>query len=1275
MIHLRTRNKKKIAGLIDYKDLYIESELQSGEKTLCFSYPKKAPYYKDIVEECYITTKENEYVIKERNVQDEYTEFKCILNLEDIEGKPFFKFESKEQPIDKALALALAGTGWIVGNCDLKKKRTVRMANCSSLEIIKEIKKIYRCDIVFNTLTKTIDVFEHLGEDKGVYFIDSLNLKSLSIQGNSYEYFTRLIPVGKDDLKITDINDKKEYVENYQYSNKVKTAYWVDDRYTIKENLKEDAIAKLNEISKPFRSYSAAVFNLAKLNKKYKNILDYKLGDTITLISKEDRFKDKQRIVKTIEFPDEHEKDSVELANTTLYFEDIQTQFQEAADTVENITTDNGTVKGSTIDGIETKQIKDFHQEVVEATNIKAINAQIVNLEAHNVTISGQLAAVNAQIGNLAANVATIDKLTVTHTAQINNLVATSATITDLHAINALINVLEANVGRIDTLVNGNLSSENIQAGGITSDKLTIENGFIKNAMISDLDVSKINAGEISTNKFKIKSDDGGIEIVGATQQFKDKNNKVRIQMGKDAKGDFNFIIRGEDGTTTLIDHTGVKEKAIADDLIKSNMIAGNSVGEKQIDYSSFSEGFNKDTNTHTLKATKIKLNNQNQTLDVAFNQLKTQADENKTTTESNSTTIRVMQGQINTAINNTQIVKDGQIILLKDDYNRTSQTVNNMSSILGKHTTTINKHTGEITGVTARVNEVVRNLEGITTRVYSTETKLDNLQIGGRNLLVNSDFKEGLKYYSIKNASKNGTIEVVEFQGRKCLKFTNVGYWDVSKYLSSPNYKIPSGQKVTFSADIYLTSGEYISVDFNGVLDKGDNYIKVPSLNKWYRLSATSTIASSSDGSSGFSLYSWSREKTISGYMSLLKSEIGDKATDWSPSPKDIDDKIGILEARVHEAEVKVTSKAIIATVSSTFYSKNEADSRYAAQSQIEQLSNKITSKVDVNGVKSIIQQNSNDIMIGFNGINNRININPRSMDFTSSNGSRDMSLYGGQLCTFNSETNQFLGALGSIIAPNYNINGGGFILSKHCNHFLIGRDADWDDIFTNRSPKPTHYLDIDFEKYQIKLGLTLLTGDVNLRGNSLYDAQVGYIKDWFGFGWRLHSDGHQLMHAEGHRIVIDVPVSFNGNELQSPKLYTSAFYFPNGHQAFCQASNGANIMMNGLHWDFNGFNIVNARLEGCQMGYSLMATSPGRSVGADTASIETMLLQEDFSKYDELNNEVIVDMNEGFKSVYAKSKKLENENEQIKQEKENLIKELDMTKNALDNLLMGVS
>lgn len=353
---------------------------------------------------------------------------------------------------------------------------------------------------------------------------------------------------------------------------------------------------------------------------------------------------------------------------------------------------------------------------------LKAVNATIDNLLAENVTITGKLTAIEGEFGTLKANVGVIDKLTVTHTAQINELEANKASITQLEAVSAKIGTVEAEVGKIQTLVNGNLSSENIQAGGITSDKLTIANGFITNAMISNLDVSKINAGDISTNKFRIKSDDGGIEIVGATQQFKDKNNKVRVQIGRDKNNNFTFSLFDETGIGVLIDHTGIKEGAIADDLIISDMIASDAVGEKQINYSSFITGFNKDTNTNTIKSTKIMLNNQNQTLDVAFNQLKTQADGTKSLTESHSTTIGVMQGQITTAINNTQIVKDGQTILLKDDYNRTVQTVNSMNSTIGSHTTKINEHTGKITGVETRVNTVERDLDGITTRVSSTE-------------------------------------------------------------------------------------------------------------------------------------------------------------------------------------------------------------------------------------------------------------------------------------------------------------------------------------------------------------------------------------------------------------------------------------------------------------------------------------------------------------------------------------------------------------------------
>lgn len=932
MLNLSGKDKIKIAGLVDYKNLYIEKELASGDKTLAFLYPKTSKFYSDIEEECYITTKEDEFIVKEKNIQNDYTEFKCILNLEDLEGKPWERYASEEQTIDKALALALAGTGWIVGNCSLKKKRTVRATNVSSLDIIQEIRKTYRCDLVFNTLTKTIDVYERLGEDKGTYFIDSLNLKNLAIQGNSYNFFTRIIPIGKDNLRISSVNNGKDYLENYQYSNKVKTYYWIDERYTIVENLKEDAAAKLDEISKPYRAYVADIINLAKLNDKYKDILDFKLGDTVHLISKDNKFRDKQRIVKIIEHPDKHELDSVEIANTTLSFEEKQTQFEEAADTVNNITTDNGTIDGSTVDGIHTDQIYDFKAQVVQAVDLNVINAKITNLEAHNVNITGRLNSVEAHIGTLETNVATIDRLTVTHSASINDLQANKASITQLEVVNASIKVLEANVGKIETLVNGNLSSENIQAGGITSDKLTISNGFIKNAMIDSLDVSKINAGDISTNKFRIKSDNGNMIISDNTIQIRD-NSRVRVQIGKDASNDYNMYVWDSKGNL-MFDATGLKANGIKDKIIRNDMISDNAnIDGNKLDINSVVSSIN--NGSTTIKSSKVQLDGTNQTLDISFNSLKTEVQNieiggrnllvgdkfgvyasyntivssnsskiiklqwvtsytgntftlsnngykpkgthtisgflkvngeiptskyftglistygsnlqsnyydattgyfyitqdfqgnsiwiihapttrtagsveiveleklkfekgNKPTdwssapeeiegdiaglkeiTTTQSTNISIMQGQISTAINNTQIVKDGQTILLKDDYNRTVQTVDSMKSTIGSHTTQINQATGDITKVETRVNTVERNLNSITLKVSSNETNINTV-----NNLANNANNKALSAEQLAKAMSDSKMIHLDPNFRQ-------GYNNVSVYNNANNENV----------------------------------------------------------------------------------------------------------------------------------------------------------------------------------------------------------------------------------------------------------------------------------------------------------------------------------------------------------------------------------------------------------------------------------------------------------------------------------------------------
>lgn len=226
------------------------------------------------------------------------------------------------------------------------------------------------------------------------------------------------------------------------------------------------------------------------------------------------------------------------------------------------------------------------------------------------------------------------------------------------------------------------------------------------------------------------------------------------------------------------------------------------------------------------------------------------------------------------------------------------------------------------------------------------------------------------------------------------------------------------------------------------------------------------------------------------------------------------------------------------------------------------------------------------------------RVTLQPTNMkvliddkvEFTDSVGTRNLALYGGQLCAFNSLNNKFLGTTGAIIADKYGIFGSGFLLSKHCNHFLIGKDANWDDIYTNRAPQPNYPFDIDFVNHQIIMRYPLLIGEVNMRGNSLYDVNTGYIKDWYGFGWKSHEDGYPLLEAEGHRLKFRVPVSFDGNQLMNPTLYTDRFYFTNGHLAFQQSPGTSNVMSTGCHWDFNGLDIVNARLIDCQIGLGVI-------------------------------------------------------------------------------------
>ncbi len=284
MLKLYNKEHEAIGVLTNLKDYRVEYVL-SGEDLVEFSLSISDENIYLVEEEGYVRNKNNEYVIKAIDPSDNFKRFTCNVNVEDLIGKAIASFDTSNNNINDTIRLAIAGTGWILADNNITKRRTVRLTNTNALDVLREVRKVFRVDFRYDAINKIIYVYEQFGEERGVYFSDELNLKSFSIPSDTYDYVTRLYAYGKDGLSLAEVNNGKEYIENFQYSNKVLELIWEDNRYTDVNSLKEDAEIKLDELSKPKRTYQASISDLAKQSEEY-NFLDFFLGDTITLLSK-----------------------------------------------------------------------------------------------------------------------------------------------------------------------------------------------------------------------------------------------------------------------------------------------------------------------------------------------------------------------------------------------------------------------------------------------------------------------------------------------------------------------------------------------------------------------------------------------------------------------------------------------------------------------------------------------------------------------------------------------------------------------------------------------------------------------------------------------------------------------------------------------------------------------------------------------------------------------------------------------------------------------------
>ena len=541
MLKIYDTNHNAIGHIVKYKDLMIESDAATGEKTLSFTYLAR---YHEICEEYYIEDQDDEYVIKEKSVStDGFLQFVAALNLEELEAKPWSSFSITDSTIEDAAKLALAGSGWTVGECTVTKKRNAGILQTNTLGVIQKLCTVFMCDVSYDTKNKKVSFYEQIGQDKGTFFLTGLNLRRLQRRGSSYDYYTRIIPIGQNGLTIESVNDGKNYLENYQYTKKIKTYIWKDESYTDATALKEDAEAKLQDLSKPIVSFGAEIIDFAKQKAGYKDF-SFSLGDTITLIDAATGIREKQRIIKITQYPQNHTKDECELANKLPSFEETREKLQAAQEIINTVISDDGRYTGT----INVSDILHFNEGVSGSSAVGALQGQ------YN-TLAGSLSELKISVGQIEANYiraeeadikyATIDSLKALEieTASIKSEYAKfESTVTDELAANkALINELDVeklNATDAD-LKYANIDFSNI--GVAAMEKFYSESGLIKNVVVGNQTITGelvgvtikgdlIEGNTLKADKLVIKGKDGlyyklNTDGTGVTSEQTDENS------------------------------------------------------------------------------------------------------------------------------------------------------------------------------------------------------------------------------------------------------------------------------------------------------------------------------------------------------------------------------------------------------------------------------------------------------------------------------------------------------------------------------------------------------------------------------------------------------------------------------------------------------------------------------------------------------------------------------------------------------------------------------
>lgn len=544
----------------------------------------------------------------------------------------------------------------------------------------------------------------------------------------------------------------------------------------------------------------------------------------------------------------------------------------------------------SVASGPITKQMERYYADLI-TVNKALINKLDVDTAKITYATITNLTAVKGDVDYLKVNNLTVDKANLLY-ASIERMEVVEGQIRNLN-----VDDLKAQVANINTLMFGSASGGSLTTEFSNSVVSLIGDAQIKSAMIESIAADKITSGKIYTNLVEILSESGNLDIADNTIQIKDDNKVTRVQIGKDANSDYNMYVWDKSGNL-MFDALGLTENGVKREIIRNDMIKEDAnIAANKLNIESLFNVINED-GSHTLKSSKIYVDANKQTLDVAFKNMTTNVTNLQNTVTTQGTQLTAVQGAISSKVWQQDITTavNGLQIGGRNLFQNTGYTRGNL--YLGWYQSTTTAHKDEIVADNATLSGKAR--------------KITYVEAGSQGAYI--DIPASLK--SKKNL-----------------------------------------QKKVYTQSCLLKANKAISVTW-GNSSPGFNKSTVNVSTEWQKFEIKTTVVVNYVFSKLTEFFVSNVTAGTELYIADYKFEEGEFATPWTPAPEDTDSSISAVDTKVTTISNQYTSlNQSLTSLTATVNSNTTKISEKADGSTVTALQVNMTAlTADLSGFKTTV-------------------------------------------------------------------------------------------------------------------------------------------------------------------------------------------------------------------------------------------------------------------------------------------------------------------------------